>query len=282
VNKTIRAESQQKLNSAKGSHADITQQPGAVKLYVNGRSAASAMTLRWFSPRRRGLFGEDGFPDRVPRNIDLTLKTVNSGHIQVGDISGEYSIHNVNGTIDMTEFGLRRRSQRDGHVRITFKENPERTPISHPVNAPRALFPHNLRVIFASDVQRRRLHRFRSPGSRSVRPGATRRQQAGISRGSLYGRTHRGAADSRSKLSMRHTHSGEDHEQITRQLKIDSIFRAHSAVPALVRHDRRERAGKALSNGDDYYCGIACRRSSERAPRIGSCESRSVKGYTEA
>jgi DUF4097 and DUF4098 domain-containing protein YvlB len=86
------------------------------------------------------------FQIRVPRNIDLTLKTVNSGHIQVGDVSGEYSIHNVNGTIDMTDVagsGVARSV--NGHVRITFRENPRENSDFASVNGAIELyFQHNL------------------------------------------------------------------------------------------------------------------------------------------
>jgi DUF4097 and DUF4098 domain-containing protein YvlB len=148
VNKTIRAESQQKLEQAqKEVTLDITQQPDAVKLYVNGPFRCECNDgCGGFRHGEEGYSVKMDFQIRVPRNIDLTLKTVNSGHIQVGDVSGEYSIHNVNGTIDMTDVagsGVARSV--NGHVRITFRENPRENSDFASVNGAIELyFQHNL------------------------------------------------------------------------------------------------------------------------------------------
>jgi len=52
----------------------------------------------------------------VPRNIAVTLKTVNSGHVNVRDVTGDFSVHNVNGAIEMQDRRRFRRGQ-DGEWR---------------------------------------------------------------------------------------------------------------------------------------------------------------------
>ncbi len=147
VNKTIRAESQEKIALAeKEVTLDVTQQPGAVKLYVNGPFRCHCDDDCSGHRDDPGYSVKMDFQIRVPRNIDLTLKTVNSGHIQIGDVSGNYSIHNVNGTIDMTGVaGSGVAKSVNGHVRVLFRENPSANSDFGSVNGAIELyFQHNL------------------------------------------------------------------------------------------------------------------------------------------
>jgi DUF4097 and DUF4098 domain-containing protein YvlB len=65
------------------------------------------------------------FQLQVPRNIEVTLKTVNSGHVHVHDIAGNFSVHNVNGAIEMLDVaGSGVAKTVNGGVKITFRENP--------------------------------------------------------------------------------------------------------------------------------------------------------------
>lgn len=127
VNKTIRAESQQKMEAAKKEVTlDITDQPDLLKLYVNGPFRCNC------DNGCRGWHGDQGYTVRmdfqlqVPRNVDFTLKTVNGGHINVRDLSGAFSVHNVNGGIDMQNIaGSGQAKTVNGGVKVSFTQNPQ-------------------------------------------------------------------------------------------------------------------------------------------------------------
>ena len=126
VNKTIRAESQQKMEAAKKEVTlDITDQPDLLKLYVNGPFRCNC------NDGCRGWHGDQGYSVRmdfqlqVPSNVDFTLKTVNEGHINARNVSGAFSVHNVNGGIDMQNIaGSGQAKTVNGGVKVSFTENP--------------------------------------------------------------------------------------------------------------------------------------------------------------
>src|SRR5215472_1450941 len=105
VNKSLRAESKEKLEKArKEVTLDITQEGGALKLYVNGPFRCNCCGCHdgcWHSEGHEGYSVRMDFQLQVPHNIALRLKTVNGGHVQVKDVTGNYSVHNVNGGIEM-------------------------------------------------------------------------------------------------------------------------------------------------------------------------------------
>src|SRR5215467_8910838 len=129
VNKSIRAESKERMEAAKKEVTlDITDQPDLLKLYVNGPFRCNCNNGR---DNCGGWHGDNGyrvkmdFQIQVPRNVEITLKTVNSGHVQVRDVTGNFSVHNVNGGIDMQNVagsGVARTV--NGGVKVTFRENP--------------------------------------------------------------------------------------------------------------------------------------------------------------
>jgi DUF4097 and DUF4098 domain-containing protein YvlB len=128
VNKTISAESKDRMDAAKKEVTlDITEQPDLLKLYVNGPFRCNCNN----GHDGCGGHGDDGyrvkmdFELQVPRNIEVKLKTVNSGHIQVRDVTGNFSVHNVNGGIDMQNMaGSGVAKTVNGGVKVTFRENP--------------------------------------------------------------------------------------------------------------------------------------------------------------
>ena len=128
VNKTIFAESKDRMDAAKKEVTlDITDQPDLLKLYVNGPFRCNCGD----GHNGCGWHGDDGyrvkmdFQLQVPRNIEVTLKTVNSGHVHVHDIAGNFSVHNVNGAIEMLDVaGSGVAKTVNGGVKITFRENP--------------------------------------------------------------------------------------------------------------------------------------------------------------
>jgi len=126
VNKTIRAESKDRMEAAKKDvKLDVTDQPDLLKLYVDGpfRCHCDDGCNGWHGDR--GYMVKMDFTLQVPRNVDIRLKTVNSGHINVRDIAGSFSVHNVNGGIEMLDIaGSGQARTVNGPVRVTFRENP--------------------------------------------------------------------------------------------------------------------------------------------------------------
>lgn len=127
VNKTIRAQSKEKLETArKEVSLDITQDGGALKLYVNGPFRCNNCCCDGCSHSgHQGYSVRMDFQLQVPQRIAVNLKTVNGGHIQVKDVSGNYSVHNVNGGIVMENVsGSGTARTVNGGVKVIFRENP--------------------------------------------------------------------------------------------------------------------------------------------------------------
>lgn len=127
VNKTIFAETQDRIEMAKKEVTlDITDQPDYLKLYVNGpfRCNCNEGCDGW----RGGNHGyrvKMDFELQVPKNIKVELRTVNSGHVNVKDVTGDFSVHNVNGPIEMENVaGSGVAKTVNGAVKVTFRENP--------------------------------------------------------------------------------------------------------------------------------------------------------------
>ena len=133
VNKTLYAESKDRMEAAKKEVTlDITDQPDLLKLYVNGPFRCNCEDGR--GRGNCGWHGDDGyrvkmdFELQVPRNIEIKLKTVNSGHVHVRDVTGNFSVHNVNGGIEMQNVaGSGVAKTVNGGVKVTFRENPRET-----------------------------------------------------------------------------------------------------------------------------------------------------------
>ncbi len=143
VHRTNRAKAQEKLEEAKKEvKLEITQEAGALKIYVDGP----------FRCRRDGRQSRDGcccvsfrgdeeysvhmdFQLQVPRDIHVTLRTVNDGEIAVRDVRGRYSVHNVNGGIEMLRIAGSGEAQTvNGDVKVTFRENPRENSSFESVN----------------------------------------------------------------------------------------------------------------------------------------------------
>lgn len=130
VNKTLRAESQEKLEKArKEVTLDITQEGGGLKLYVNGPFRCDCCGNckngcgHW--DNHPGYSVRMDFQVQVPQNISLKLKTVNAGQVQVKDVTGNYAVRNVNGGIVMENVaGSGSARTVNGSVKVTFRENP--------------------------------------------------------------------------------------------------------------------------------------------------------------
>jgi DUF4097 and DUF4098 domain-containing protein YvlB len=130
VNKTIHAESKDKLETAKKEvKLDITEQPDLLKLYVNGPFRCKCNSNSdgcdgWHGDR--GYSVDMDFQLQVPRSVDVRLKTVNGGHVNVRGVSGNFSVHNVNGGIELQDIaGSGHARTVNGGVKVGFQENPK-------------------------------------------------------------------------------------------------------------------------------------------------------------
>lgn len=151
VNKTIHAESKDKMETAKKEvKLDITEQPDLVKLYVDGpfRCNCNDGCNGWHGDR--GYSVDMDFQLQVPRSLDLNLKTVNGGHVTVRGVGGAFVVRNVNGRIDMLDIaGSGTAHTVNGGVKATFRENPKDKSAFQTVNGSVELtFAHGLAADF--------------------------------------------------------------------------------------------------------------------------------------
>lgn len=131
VNKTIYAESKDRLEVAKKEVTlDITDQPDLLKLYVNGpfrcncnNGLGGGGCVNWHG--NNGYTVKYDFQLQVPRNIEVKLRTVNSGRVHVRDVAGNFAVHNVNGGVEMENVaGSGVAKTVNGSVKVSFTENP--------------------------------------------------------------------------------------------------------------------------------------------------------------
>ena len=125
VNKSTRAETKDKLEqSRKEVTLDITEQQGLLKLYVNGPFRCHCddeCGHREFE----GYIIKMDFQLRVPRDIDIKVKTVNEGRVVVRDINGNFFVRNVNGDLEMYNIaGSGTARTVNGPVKVSFRQNP--------------------------------------------------------------------------------------------------------------------------------------------------------------
>lgn len=132
ITKTTRAESKERLEAAKKEVTlDVTDQPDLLKLYVNGPFRCSCNC----DGGCNGCGGRHGDPGyqvkmdfqlQVPHNLDLKLKTVNSGRVSVRNVLGNLSVRNVNGGITVEDVGGGSALVHtvNGGVKASFTQNP--------------------------------------------------------------------------------------------------------------------------------------------------------------
>jgi DUF4097 and DUF4098 domain-containing protein YvlB len=135
VKKSVRAESKEKLEQARQEVTlDITEQAGSLKLYVNGPFRCNCDDGRG---RREfeGYIVKMDFQFRVPRDIDIKVKTVNEGHVLVRDINGTFLVRNVNGDVEMDNIaGSGTARTVNGPVKVSFRQNPRENSVFGTIN----------------------------------------------------------------------------------------------------------------------------------------------------
>jgi hypothetical protein len=128
VIKTIRAESQDKIQTAKQEvKLDIADQADTVRLYVDqpdrdGTNRSQGRT-RWIDP---GYSVEFQFEIRVPRQAHVRLGTV-SGDIRIQNVAGDFEVKTVGGRIAMIDVsGSGMAYALSGGITASFASNPKR------------------------------------------------------------------------------------------------------------------------------------------------------------
>jgi hypothetical protein len=124
--RTVRADSDRDLRRAEEEvHLDIREEDGGVEFYVDGpfRSRDRDRKRHGCCDRRYVVIYE--FTLRVPRWAALELYTVNDGQIDVRGVTGDFTVNNVNGGIEMS--GLEGSGEAyavNGDVTLRFERNP--------------------------------------------------------------------------------------------------------------------------------------------------------------
>jgi hypothetical protein len=146
VARSNRAESKERLEKAKKEVTlDISQEDGALKLYVNGPFRCQCDDCR-HSRDDEGYRVKMDFKVHVPREIDIKVKTVNEGRVVVKNTNGSFLVRNVNGDIEMdnvTGSGTARTV--NGPVTVSFRQNPRENSDFKTVNG-------NVELRFAHDL----------------------------------------------------------------------------------------------------------------------------------
>jgi hypothetical protein len=146
VMRTNQAESKEKLERAKKEVTlDVSQEEGALKLYVNGPFRCQCDDCR-HSRDDEGYRVKMDFLVHVPRDIDIKVKTVNEGHVKVSNINGSFVVRNVNGDIEMDNVaGSGTARTVNGPVIVSFRQNPRENSDFKTVNG-------NVEIRFAHDL----------------------------------------------------------------------------------------------------------------------------------
>lgn len=146
IDRTTNAESKAKLDVAKKEVTlDITQQEGALKLYVNGPFRCQCDDC-WHSHDDEGYRVKMDFRVHVPRDMDIKVKTVNEGRVVVKNTNGNFAVRNVNGDIEMDNVsGSGTARTVNGPVVVSFRQNPRENSDFKTING-------NVELKFAQDL----------------------------------------------------------------------------------------------------------------------------------
>jgi hypothetical protein len=126
ASRTIRAESKERLEAArKEVTLDMSQNGNDIRVFVNGPFRCKCCNDCISFHGDEGYVVKLDFQLQVPRGTELKLKTVNEGNVKVQGTSGNYSVRNVNGAIEMLDIaGSGSVRTVNGTVKVSFRENP--------------------------------------------------------------------------------------------------------------------------------------------------------------
>jgi hypothetical protein len=121
--KSLRADSESDLLKAEREvKLDMAEKDGQLDIYVDGPFRCRDGSVNWSDPDYTVTYD---FDLQVPQQTDLILKTVNDGDIVVKNVSGAFSVRNVNGRIELEDIaGSGSCKTVNGNIRTAFRENP--------------------------------------------------------------------------------------------------------------------------------------------------------------
>jgi hypothetical protein len=126
VDRTVRAESREKLDTARQEVLLAVEQKGSdVTAHVDApwRCRDGGSSYRGW--RYYGYRVRHDFEIRVPASASVWLRTVNQGEIVVRSVDGSYDVENVNGSVEMVDVaGAGHVYALNGKVRVLFARNP--------------------------------------------------------------------------------------------------------------------------------------------------------------
>ena len=124
--KTIKARTQDKIGRAKAEvELKITQTGNDVDLCVDGPFRCKVGDCDGIKDRDPGYEVDYDFVLRVPRQTDLTLKTVTGGDVLARGVEGDFYVSNVNGKVTLDAMaGSGDAHTVNGPVRAVFTRNP--------------------------------------------------------------------------------------------------------------------------------------------------------------
>ena len=128
VTESYHAESKEKLELAKKEVSlDVTNENNTLRLYVNGPFRCQCNhDDGWGSREHKNYIVKMDFRLEVPNNMEVMLSTVNDGDIKMSNVTGDYHVRNVNGSIDITDAaGSGVVKTINGHVKVSFRQNPK-------------------------------------------------------------------------------------------------------------------------------------------------------------
>jgi len=149
VDESYHAESEKTLERAKKEYVlNVSQDSGSLKAEAKYPDTCESATC-WHA-QDYPYAVEMNFKLQVPRDSDLTLKTVNGHEVRVRDVNGTFSIHNVNGEIMMDGIsGSGTARSVNGPIKVAFGKNPSGDSSFGTVNGSVTLrFPKNLSADF--------------------------------------------------------------------------------------------------------------------------------------
>jgi len=125
VEQHIHADSNEAVAEAKHDvKLDMSQQGNFVRLYEDG-PFRSDNGVNYRGDNYYGYRVEFDYEIQVPFDTELDLKTINRGDIEVKKITGDYTVHGLNGGINLEDVsGSGSVRTLNGKVKVTFSKNP--------------------------------------------------------------------------------------------------------------------------------------------------------------
>ena len=125
VEQTIHSDYNEAVAEAKRDiKLDMSQQGNFVRLYEDGPFRSNNGT-NYRGDNYYGYRVDYDYEIQVPYDTELDLKTINHGDIEVKKTTGDYTVHGLNGGIDLEDVsGAGSVRTLNGKVKVTFSKNP--------------------------------------------------------------------------------------------------------------------------------------------------------------